>query len=235
MKIFIDAGHNHAGGDKGASGNGLKEQDVTFKIAEALKPLLEGCGHQVMMSRNKIADSIGSTESISIMERAKMANDWKADLFVSIHCNAFNTLSRGTETLVYSQNSPSVPVAEKVQAAIVKKLGTTDRGVKTRTNLGVLWRTNMPALLVETAFIDNMHDSKLLKNNVQDFAQAICDGIIGKETTKPITEVSTIVGGLAERGIITDTGLWLSKLDTDKNAFWLAKKCLAYIKGETNG
>ena len=232
MKIFVDAGHNYSGFDTGAVGNGLKEQDVTFDIAEALRSLLVNSGAEVMMSRNEKTDSVGDSMFTSIANRAKMANDWGADLFVSVHCNAFNTLARGTETLVYSQSSPSVPVAKRIQAEIVKKLGTTDRGVKTRTNLGVLWRTNMPALLVETAFIDNMHDAKLLKNNVQDFAQAICDGIIGKETTKPITEVESVVAGLAKMGIITDTGLWLSKLNTDKNAFWLAKKCLAYIEKE---
>lgn len=230
MKIFVDAGHNYSGGDTGAVGNGLKEQDVTFKITEALKPLLEGYGHEVKMSRNKITDSIGATESISIMERAKMANDWDADLFVSIHCNAFNGLARGTETLVHTINSLSVPVAERVQAAIVKRLGTADRGIKSRPNLGVLWRTNMPAFLVETAFIDNMHDAKLLRYRTEDFAKAICDGIVGNEEEKPLTEVEAIVYALSSRGIITDSGLWLSKLKTDNNSFWLAKKCLAYIE-----
>ncbi len=180
MKIFIDAGHNHAGCDTGAVGNGLKEQDVTFQIAEALAPLLEGYGHEIKMSRNKITDSVGATQAISIRERAMMANEWDADLFISIHCNAFNGLARGTETLVYSKNSTAYAVAEHVQNAIVKMLGTVDRGVKERPDLGVLRRTNMPALLVETAFIDNMHDAALLKNYIADFAKAICMGVVGE-------------------------------------------------------
>ena len=179
MKIFIDAGHNYAGCDTGAIGNGLREQDVTFQIAEALKPLLEGYGHEVKMSRNKITDSIGATQAISIRERAVMANSWGADLFISIHCNAYNTLARGTETLVYSKNGSAYPFAERVQRAIVKALGTVDRGVKERPDLGVLRRTSMPALLVETAFIDNMHDGTILKNHIGDFAKAICLGIVG--------------------------------------------------------
>ena len=228
MKIFIDPGHNHESFDTGAQGNGLEEQDVNFDIAETLRSLLVGLGHEVKMSRNTKTDSVGNSMFTSIANRAKMANDWKADLFVSIHCNAFNTLARGTETLVYSQNSLSVPYAERIQAEIVKRLGTADRGVKTRTNLGVLWRTNMPALLVECAFIDNLHDAKLLKNNVSDFAEAICCGILGE--TKQ-TEEETIVLELAERGIISDKQLWFSKLKEDKNSYWLAKKCLTFIKG----
>ena len=179
MKIFIDAGHNYAGGDLGAVGNGLREQEVTFQIATALKPLLVARGHQVKMSRNALTDSVGDTEGISIRERAKMANDWGADLFISIHCNAFDRKARGTETLVYSKKSAVYPVAERVQAAIVKHLGTADRGVKERPDLGVLWRTNMPSLLVETAFIDNSSDAVLLKTKQQDFARAIFEGITG--------------------------------------------------------
>ncbi len=179
MKIFLDAGHNHSGGDTGAVGNGLKEQDVTFKIAEALAPLLEGYGHKVKKSRNSLTDSVGNSVATSIAERAKMANDWGADLFVSIHCNAYNTLVRGTETLVYSKKGKAYPVAERIQGAIVKTLGTADRGVKERPDLGVLKRTNMPALLVETAFIDNQHDGAILKNHIADFAKAICMGVSG--------------------------------------------------------
>lgn len=180
MKIFLDPGHNFAGGDRGASGYGLKEQDITFKIAEALAPLLEGYGHEVKMSRNSLTDSVGNSVATSISERAKMANDWGADLFISIHCNAYNTLARGTETLVYSKNGKAYPIAERIQRAIVKTLGTADRGVKERPDLGVLKRTNMPALLVETAFIDNQHDGAILKNHIADFAKAICMGVSGE-------------------------------------------------------
>ncbi len=179
MKIFIDAGHNHAGGDLGAVGNGLKEQDVTFQIAAALKSLLVAQGHQVKMSRSALTDSIGKTEIDSILQRTKMANDWGAELFISIHCNAFDDKAKGTETLVYSKKSAAYPMAERVQAAIVKRLGTADRGIKERPDLGVLWRTNMPSLLVETAFIDNNSDAVLLKTKQQDFARAIFEGITG--------------------------------------------------------
>ena len=156
MKIFIDAGHNYSGVGTGAVGNGLKEQEITFYISDKLKSLLIAAGHEVKMSRNKMKDNLGKTLSEGLNLRAKMANEWGADLFVSIHCNAFNGKARGTEVLVYSLKSKSVDTAKKIKDAIVKNLGTIDRGVKERPDLCVLRKTSMPALLVETAFIDNV-------------------------------------------------------------------------------
>lgn len=183
MRIFIDAGHNYSGFGTGATGNGMKEQDITFYIADKLKALLVSAGHQVKMSRAKLTDNIGKTVAEELDLRAKMANDWGADLFASIHCNAFNGKAQGTETLVYSLKSGSVPYAERIQKAIVSKLGTKDRGIKERPDLRVLKKTTMPALLIETAFIDNVDDALLLKNRQDDFAKAIFEGITGSKSS----------------------------------------------------
>lgn len=181
MNIFIDPGHNFSGADTGASGNGLREQDVTFIIGDKLYKLLEEAGHEVSISREYIYHNVGSSLAESINIRAQKANSVKADLFVSIHCNACDTRAKGTETLVYSTKSEAYPIAKRVQKAIVERLGTFDRGVKVRTDLGVLEDTKMPALLVETAFIDNEKDAELLLNRTDDFAKAIFEGITEKK------------------------------------------------------
>lgn len=181
MKIFLDPGHNYEGADAGAVGNGLREQDVTFCIAEKLKELLTKAGYEVKMSREKLTDSLGSTVLKSLYKRAEMANEWDADLFISIHCNAYDERVRGTEVFVYSKYSSACSIAERVQAAIVENLGTIDRGVKERSELAVLSRTVCPAMLVETAFIDNESDAELLKNRTADFAAAIYEGITGEK------------------------------------------------------
>ena len=87
--IAIDPGHNYNGVDTGATGNGLREQDITYYIAEKLKPELERNGFNVIMTRNSIKDNV-SNESVSasLNRRAEIANRSGADLFVSIHCNA---------------------------------------------------------------------------------------------------------------------------------------------------
>ena len=193
MKIFIDPGHNYSGFDTGASDNGLKEQDVTFLISEMLKILLERHGHSVKMSRENITDCIGKTIDQSLNQRAQMSNKWGADLFVSIHCNAFDKKARGTETLIYSKNSSAYRVSQKIQKAIVSSLDTLDRGIKERPDLVVLKNTNAPAILVETAFIDNIDDSLLLRYNQKEFAEAIFDGIIESFKNEDVSMGQTVM------------------------------------------
>ena len=74
-------------------------------------------------------------------------------------------------------------LAECVQNQIVTSLGTVDRGLKDRPNLYVLKHTDMPAILVETAFIDNGEDAELLRDKSTDFAAAIARGITDYEQT----------------------------------------------------
>ena len=174
MKICIDAGHNNSGWDTGASGFGLREQDISFDIAKCLKENLEALGFDVILTRNKREENIGKNLSESINRRVKIANSQNADLFVSIHANAGGGM--GTETYVYCKGSAAEKYAKEVQKSIVKKLNTADRGVKERKNLGVLKYTKMPAILFETAFIDNKEDNLILRN-AKGFGKAISDGI----------------------------------------------------------
>ena len=178
MKICIDAGHNYSTYDTGAVGNGLKEQDITFAIADKLEDLLKSVGIEVVMTRSKITTNVGKSASDSINERCRIANNAKCDYFISIHCNAFaDTTAKGTETLIYGLGGQAEKLANKVNAEIIKSLKTTNRGIKVRTNLGVLKNTNMPAILVETAFITNASDAQLLKNKQTEFAEAIFTGV----------------------------------------------------------
>ncbi len=194
MKIFLDPGHNYSGSDTGASGYGLREEIVTFDIAVYLRNLLINAGHEVKMSRNSVTDNVGNgTVTSSLNERARMSNDWGADLFISIHCNAFDKTARGTETLVYSLNSKAATTAAKVQQSIVDKLGTTDRGVKARSELVVLKNTSAPALLIETAFVDNENDAWLLKTRQEDFAKAIFEGITNTKAKEETNVAQTVM------------------------------------------
>lgn len=178
MKIFIDPGHNHSGADTGAAGNGLKEQDITYLIASKVKPILERCGIEVKLSRNAITDSLANNSvNASLSARTRMANDWGADLFVSIHCNAGG--GTGTETYSYQAGiSSAYKLAQAVQKRMIEMVGLPDRGVKTKS-LYVLHYTNMPAILVETAFIDHKNDAAVLGSETgqQAFAEAIARGI----------------------------------------------------------
>lgn len=177
IKVFLDPGHNHSGYDTGAYGYGLKEQDITYLIAEKVKSKLERTGVKVKMSRNSITENCKNTSIIeSLRHRSDMANEWGADYFVSIHCNAGG--GTGTETYARVYGSKAHKLAEAVQSVIIKDIGLSDRGVKTE-DFSVLVRTNMPAILVETAFIDKRKDATLLgsEEGRECFASAITKGI----------------------------------------------------------
>ena len=235
MKIFLDAGHNFSGGDTGASGFGLKEQDVTFEIADKLRMLFQNAGYEVKMSRNKPDDNVGNgTVASSITGRATQANNWGADLFISIHTNAYNGSARGTETLVYSLGGEAAEIAKRVQSEIVAGLGTVDRGVKARSDLGVLRMTNMPALLIEAAFIDNEDDAWFLKSRQDDFARAIFYGVTGEtaEQTSELVKPNDIVWEYAQRGIVSDSVGMVREMEAEPEGrlYWLARKALKYIR-----
>ena len=181
MKIYLDPGHNHSGADTGACGNGLKEQDITWLIAARTRDKLETAGLMVQMSRNSITDNVGSgTVRSSLSARTQAANRWGADLFVSIHCNAGG--GHGTETYCFQGGiSSGFKLAKKVQACLVETAGLTNRGVKINPSLAVLRGSDMPAVLIETGFIDNPQDAAVLGSETgqEKFAEAITQGICG--------------------------------------------------------
>lgn len=178
-KIYLDPGHNHSGGDTGATGYGLREQNISVQIGQKLKGLLEANGQQVKMSRYAVEDNIGNgTLRSSLSSRTADANAWGADLFVSIHCNAANEKAYGTETYAYRVSSNGYRLAAGVQKHLVADTGRCNRGVKT-ANFAVLRNSNMPAILVETAFIDNPEDNAFLGSEIgkSHIAAAIAKGI----------------------------------------------------------
>ena len=105
------------------------------------------------------------------------------DLFVSIHCNASRLHNaRGFESYCYCIDSEAGKAAFFIQQEIYKGVrpfapGFWDRGVKMYRNFAVLRDTRMPAVLVETGFIDNEADVKLLTEHSEDFAAAIARGV----------------------------------------------------------
>lgn len=171
-KIFINPGHC-PGVDPGACHGNLTEADIARNISELVEHYLinAGCECRLLQSDNLCG------ESPSYPDICQTANDWGADLFVSIHCNSASPAAQGTEVLVYSVDSPAGVLADCIQAQIVDSLGTFDRGVKARTNLAVLKYTAMSAVLVELAFLSNDCDRSLLVNNQDDFARAVARGV----------------------------------------------------------
>ena len=180
IKIFIDQGHNPRNINAGAEGFGLREQDITYNVGMFLAELLnQDPRFEVRTSRNSPDEILGTSNSSSLAERVKMANNWPADYFLSIHANANpNPDINGTEMYVYKENTQSYFLAEHILENIVNILKTKDNGVRVRPSLYVLKNTNMPAVLIELAYITNQKDSEKLRNNQKEFARGIYDGLL---------------------------------------------------------
>lgn len=175
MKICIDPGHG--GYDSGAVGNGLKEKDITLKIALKVRDLLKN-SCKVIMTRN--SDNTAWNSGNDLSTRCQIANNARADYFISIHVNSGG--GTGFENYVADTASGSSINLGKIihdnVAAFYKSKGFADRGLKSG-HLWVLRRTNMPATLIENLFIDNPTDAGFLaqENNLNDIAFAIANAV----------------------------------------------------------
>ena len=175
IKIFIDPGHG--GKDPEAVGNGLLEKNLTLKIAKRVKELLAAYENvEVKMSRT------GDTYP-TLSERARVANAWGADFFLSIHINSASKTSTGYEDYIYTKASAKLKEYQKIiHAEIMKEIkgdGVSDRGLQQK-NLQVLRATNMPALLTENLYISNPDEAAILKKAafIEDVAQGHVNGIV---------------------------------------------------------
>lgn len=243
MKVYIDAGHNYSGVDTGAVGHGLREQDITYYIASRVEKILLAKGISVKMSRNSLTDNVvsGGSVSNSLRARYSSANEWKADIFVSIHCNAGG--GSGCEVYCYKSGGQAETLAKNILSGMLWNTDLISRGVKT-ANYAVLKNTNMPAVLVETAFIDNENNAAFLgsEDGQKQIAKGIAEGIMeylgvdysensaesNTESSKPVelTTPNDIVWELSQRGLVTDKDGMIAEMEQNPNGrlYHLARK-----------
>ncbi len=179
VRICIDPGHGGSGGDSGGSGPaGLYEKDINLKVGLYLRDILASDGAEVKMTRS-------TDVAVGFTERANIANDFHANLFVSIHHNAVGDPSiNGTETWVGNNaSSDSWDLAERVQTQLLQEFGLPDRGVQTNhvPAITVLEKTVMPAILTEASFYSNPAEEQRLGGATYQRreAEAIARGIKG--------------------------------------------------------
>lgn len=181
IRVFIDQGHNPSGFNTGAEGNGLFEQDITYRVGVLLYDLFASNSEfEPRLSRPTEDTVLGTNNSTSLSERVAMANSWRADIFLSLHTNAAeNPNASGCETLIYSRSSAvALGLATDIGAQLSLVTGLRNRGVIERPGLYVLKKTRMPAVLVEMGFITNAEDAELMQYSPGLFATGIYRGVI---------------------------------------------------------
>ena len=180
IKIFIDQGHNPRNPNAGAEGNGLYEQDITYKVGELTAEYLRSYPNfDVKLSRNYPEEILGTSIGTSLSARTTAANQWGADFFLSIHANASTIpTASGSEGYAYSRSSPGYTMGEDILSQLEITTGLENRGMFVRPSLFVLRRTSMPAVLIELGFITNAEDAMLMNDSPELFALGIYNGIL---------------------------------------------------------
>ncbi len=179
IKIYIDQGHNPKNPNAGAEGNGLREQDIVYPIGVELAALLNANPEfEARLSRPTPTTQLGSTNSESLRLRVSDANSWGADYFISLHTNAALPSANGVEGFAYSRPSRAFELGEDILDSLSEVTGLRNRGMQVRTNLYVLRKTAMPAVLIELGFITNPTEAALMRDNPSLFARGIYDGIL---------------------------------------------------------
>lgn len=178
--IVIDAGHG--GSDPGAVYEGRREKDDNLSLAMAVGELLSRQGVSVIYTRTT---DVYQTP----FEKAQMANQADADFFISFHRNSSEEPNQytGVETLVYDNSGIKQTMAENINGAL-SELGFRNLGVKARPGLVVLRRTKMPALLIETGFLNNEQDNTLYDEKQEEIARAIADAVLGTLDLETVME-----------------------------------------------
>lgn len=151
-KVFLSAGHG--GSNPGAVAFGLKEKDINLQTLLACKSELERHGVEVIASR--VVD-----ENDDVYEEVREANASGAEIAVSFHANASGSgLGDGFEAFYYVGSSKGEKLA-KLGEKYVKELGQNSRGVKSGNHLYFVRKTDIPAVLFESFFMDNENDKAI--------------------------------------------------------------------------
>ena len=181
IKIYIDQGHNPRGFNTGAEGNGFFEQDITYEVGVLLYEMLSGNPEFTPRLSRPTSDTVlGTNNSSSLRVRVDEANEWDADIFISLHVNsATNPRATGNEALVYGPGATvAINLGERILEQLTLTTGLRNRGIVYRPGLYVLKETEMPAVLVEMGFISNPYDAEVLAYSPNLFATGIYRGIL---------------------------------------------------------
>jgi len=155
-RVFLDPGHG--GEDVGTKSNGVREKDIVLKFSRLAADELRRRGFVVSFSRTKDV-------FLPLEIRPKLAKEWKADLFISIHVNSSPSASvQGTETYILSQEATD---AEARKLALIENSIANEAKAKESAVQDILWDMEQTTYLQDSAYlasyvqgaiVENLHD-----------------------------------------------------------------------------
>jgi N-acetylmuramoyl-L-alanine amidase len=188
--IAIDPGHGGSPSsdpsvpwDPGVVLGPVMEKDITLDLAIRLRALLAAARVHVVMTRT-------GDQFVTIQDRWDRAHAASAQMFISLHVNAFDGDPSINGSTVFYPKDQSLPLARAVDAGLAQTLApfqVVDDGVAAKPDLWV--RSDIPTVTVEPAYLTNPHEAALLQRS--DFRQAIVAGVFqGILAADPAVEVT---------------------------------------------
>ena len=210
MRIVISSGHGkHI---RGASGI-LDEVNEARRVVERTADLLRNYDTEVVTFH----DDVSTTQDENLHRIVDFHNSQQRDLDVSVHFNAYEPTTKpmGTEVLYVSQDVLAADLSLEMAGA----MGLPDRGAKYRDDLYFLNQTEMPAVLLETCFVDSEADASAYEFHFNNLCKAIAATLVDDEVEiiePPGSSAEAVVvlegkcshfGGPSDQGVSPDEGL----------------------------
>lgn len=180
--IYVDAGHG--GRDAGAIFGSIYEKDINLAISKALSDSLLKRGATVYMIRDDDSDLSEDDDILKkrgdLQRRVKAIDESNAQLYLSIHVNAFkdDPSQKGAEVLYNSVNSLNKLLADTIMDYFKKDLGST-RHVS-MTDLYLYTNSQTPGVLIECGYLTNSTERQLLLDSTyqEKLGEVIADGVV---------------------------------------------------------
>ncbi|MFD0051613.1 N-acetylmuramoyl-L-alanine amidase CwlD [Actinomycetes bacterium NPDC127524] len=184
--IVLDAGHG--GPDGGANVSSIVEKEVSLAVTLKLRDFLQEQGALVVLTRKNDKDladketkGIRMRKQQDLRNRVKLINDSNADLFLSIHLNAFPSSKwKGAQTFYTARYEENERAAQFIQAEIKRNLENTSRSAKIINNIYLMRNAKKPGALVEIGFLSNPEErGNLINDSYQEkIAASIYKGVL---------------------------------------------------------
>ncbi len=168
--IVVDPGHG--GIDPGVVGkSGALEKDINLAVGKRLAANLGQAGAMVLMTRETDTD-LSDPSTVGVMakkredlkRRVALANDHKADFYISVHVNSFPSADRrGAQTFVQPKSAESKKAAQSIQLELSNLLKNTSRSTN-EVDFYITRNTAMPTVIAEIGFMTNDGEEKLLQD-----------------------------------------------------------------------
>ena len=170
--VIIDAGHGLPDGGAVSSDENIIESDINLKVAQKLQNLLEISNCTVILTRSdengiysSSADSIREKKISDMKNRAEIANNSNAEIFVSIHMNKLSqTQYSGWQSFYKNTDEKSRKLADCIQKNLNYFIDKNNkREIKSINNIYLTRNVQIPLVIVECGFLSNPEESYLLQ------------------------------------------------------------------------